>query len=151
MAKFLVFDDHTTENKSMLEQWLAKRHETMFVATAEDVITTLEREKFDAVIANIYQETEHVLGLLHRAKTAFWLNKIPFICLRGPDAISIAELDETIGMAMMMLGARSYVAVDDYESICDKLDQALKAPIPYKKPLKARGKIKHTAGRSGSR
>jgi DNA-binding NtrC family response regulator len=151
MAKFLVFDDDTTENISMLEQCLAKRHQTTFVASTEAVIAALEREKFDAVIANIYQETENVLGLLHRAKTAAWLQKLPFIVLRGPDAVSIAELDETVGMAMMMLGARSYVASDDYDSICDKLEKALRAPVPYKKPTKGRGKIRQSTGRSGSR
>jgi len=151
MAKILVFNDDTAENKTILEECLSKQHEPVFVTTTEDVIEKLDAERFDAVVANIYQETENVLGLLQRAKTAFWLTKVPFICLRGPDAAVIGELDETISMAMMLLGARGYVAANDYESIAEKLEKCLKAPTQRKKAIKSKVKVKAAAGKSGAR
>ena len=132
MAKLLVYDDDTTY-RSQLEACLGAKHQATFVETVDDVMNKLGQEQFDAVVANVAQENENVLGLLQRAKTSFLLQKIPFICFRGPDANSLIEMDETLAMGMQMLGARAYIATNDYKSFAPKLEKLLKKNRPKTK------------------
>ncbi|HEY9776573.1 MAG TPA: hypothetical protein V6C81_22615 [Planktothrix sp.] len=136
MAKLLVYDDDTTY-REQIEKSLGK-HEAIFVETVDEVMSKLGQEQFDAVVANVAQENENVLGLLQRAKTGFYLQKVPFICFRGPDADDLKEMDETLSMGVRMLGARAYIATDDYKSLAPALEKLLKQERPKEKGRKRR-------------
>ena len=103
-----------------------KRHAVVFVSTTEEAIEKLEESQFDMVVVAVHEADQTVFGLLQQVRSTLNSSNIPFVCLRGPHAPTAARvMDEAFRMASMMLGARGYVAANDYSSVLPGLEQYL--------------------------
>ena len=125
MAKLLVYEDNTAYWDELLA-CLSQRHAVVFVSTTEEAIEKLEERQFDMVVVAVHEADQTVFGLLQQVRSTLNSSNIPFVCLRGPHAPTGARvMDEAFRMASMMLGARGYVAANDYSSVLPGLEQYL--------------------------
>jgi PleD family two-component response regulator len=123
MANLLVYDDNTLYWADLMK-CLTERHEVAFVSTVEEALTKIAQTNYDMVVAAVYEDNENVFGLLQRIRTEGAAKNIPFVCVRGPNAAkNVREMDEAYRMATLMLGAKGYVAANDYSSLCPSLEQ----------------------------
>lgn len=123
MATLLVYDD---ENRAGLTKCLSDRHDVTLVSTVEDGVRRLKERPFDMVLAAVYEENENVFLLLQHVRTLSNPKRIPFVCVRGPNATSAArEMDEAFRLATLMLGGRGYVAANDFRTVAPTIEQML--------------------------
>lgn len=137
MAKILILDDDL-EGKPDLEECLGNKHELSFAATSAEMFETLKSATFALVLISVCLQNENVLGILQKAKMSFLLHKIPFVCFRAPDAPDLEAMDDTMGIAMMTLGARGYIGATDWSELLTKVDQSLADSSGQNRPQKSK-------------
>jgi PleD family two-component response regulator len=124
MAKLLVYDDHTAYWAELVK-CLSERHDVTFASDVDEVIEHIADTPFELIVAAVYEDNESVFELLKRVRANLSSKDVPFICVRGPEAKAVEEMDDAFRMATMMLGAQGYVVANDYKSVCPSLEQYL--------------------------
>lgn len=128
MANLLVYEDNTAYWGELIN-CLSQRHNVSLVSKIEEAIDQLEINRYDMVVAAVREGNEAVFELLQRVRKALTSNSIPFVCLRGPQAAGGRALDEAYCMASLILGAKGYVAANDYNAVLPGLEQYLGSSI----------------------
>jgi PleD family two-component response regulator len=124
MANLLVYDDHTAYWAELMK-CLSDRHQVTFASDVNEVIEQLAESSYDMIVAAVYEDNESVFELLKRVRADDGSKSMPFVCVRGPEAMDVEDMDDAFRMATLMLGAHGYVAANDYNSVCPSIEQFL--------------------------
>lgn len=132
MANILILQEGTGALEE-LQRSLAVHH-LLFVPTAEEAMTTLgSGSPVDLIITRVHLEESNPFQFLHLVKGDARYAHIPIVCFSGRLTEQARLLDPTLAQSALVVGADSYVSLEDFCSAegCDygALQKAFEAAL----------------------